>query len=62
MKVNRKVKDIPWMPHPVVPGISIKPLISSKDHNLDVTCMLVTVPVGIGHFRLNRIKVIFTSK
>jgi quercetin dioxygenase-like cupin family protein len=46
MKINRKVEDIPWMPHPVVPGISIKPLISSKEHNLNVTCMLVTVPAG----------------
>jgi quercetin dioxygenase-like cupin family protein len=46
MEVNRKVEDIPWAPHPVVPGISIKPLISSKEHHLNVTCMLVTVPVG----------------
>jgi quercetin dioxygenase-like cupin family protein len=46
MEVNRKVEDIPWTPHPVVPGISIKPLISSKEHHLNVTCMLVTVPVG----------------
>jgi quercetin dioxygenase-like cupin family protein len=46
MEVNRKVENIPWMPHPVVPGISIKPLISSKEHHLNVTCMLVTVPAG----------------
>ncbi len=46
MEVNRKVENIPWTPHPVVPGISIKPLISSKEHGLNVTCMLVTVPVG----------------
>jgi quercetin dioxygenase-like cupin family protein len=46
MKINRKVEDIPWAPHPVIPGISIKPLISSKEHNLNVTCMLVNVPVG----------------
>jgi quercetin dioxygenase-like cupin family protein len=46
MEIVGKVEDIPWTPHPVVPGISIKPLISSKEHNLDVTCMLVNVPVG----------------
>lgn len=46
MKINRKVEDIPWAPHPVISGISIKPLISSKEHNLNVTCMLVNVPVG----------------
>ena len=46
MKINRKIDDIPWVPHPVVTGVSIKPLISSKEHNLNVTCMLVKVPVG----------------
>jgi quercetin dioxygenase-like cupin family protein len=46
MEVNRKVENIPWRPHPVVPGISIKPLISSKEQHLDVTCMLVAVPAG----------------
>jgi quercetin dioxygenase-like cupin family protein len=46
MEINRKVEDIPWAPHPVVPGISIKPLISMKEHNLDVTCILVEVPAG----------------
>ncbi len=46
MQINRKIEEIPWAPHPVVPGVSIKPLISSKEHNLNVTCMLVNVPVG----------------
>ncbi len=46
MEINRKVDDLPWVPHPVIPGISIKPMISSREHNLDVTCMLVNVPVG----------------
>ncbi len=46
MEINGKIDEIPWKPHPVVPGVSIKPLISSKEHNLNVTCMLVNVPVG----------------
>jgi quercetin dioxygenase-like cupin family protein len=46
MEINRKTDDIAWAPHPVAQGISIKPLISSKEHNLNVTCMLVKVPVG----------------
>ena len=46
MAVDRKVDSIPWAPHPVIPGISIKPLISLKEDNLDVTCMLVNVPAG----------------
>ena len=46
MDIKGKVDDIPWAPHPVLSGISIKPLISSKEHSLDVTCMLVNVPAG----------------
>ena len=47
MEINRLVEGIPWIPHPVAAGVTIKPLISSKDHNLNVTCMLVKVPIGI---------------
>lgn len=44
MDITGKIEDIPWAPHPIVPGVSIKPLISKKEHNLNVTCMLVKVP------------------
>ena len=46
MESHRSVKDIPWMPHPILDGIKIKPLITRKDSGLDVTCMLVSVPAG----------------
>lgn len=46
MDITGKIEDIPWVPHPVIPGISIKPLISNKEHNLNVTCLLVNVPAG----------------
>jgi quercetin dioxygenase-like cupin family protein len=46
MDITGKIEDIPWAPHPVIPEISIKPLISKKEHNLNVTCMLVHVPAG----------------
>ncbi|MDA8306708.1 MAG: cupin domain-containing protein [Deltaproteobacteria bacterium] len=46
MEIVRKVDTLPWAPHPVIPGIMIKPLISLKEHKLDVTCMLVNVPAG----------------
>ncbi|UCB50992.1 MAG: cupin domain-containing protein [Deltaproteobacteria bacterium] len=46
MGANRSVEKISWMPHPTAPGVKIKPLISQKEHGLDVTCMLVSVPVG----------------
>jgi len=45
-EINRKVDEIAWMPHPVAQGVSIKPLITSQKHDLNVTCMLVNVPVG----------------
>jgi len=46
MEVYRSVKEMPWMPHPTVQGVTIKPLISEKEHGLNVTCLLVNVPAG----------------
>jgi len=46
MGVKQSVEKISWMPHPTAPGVKIKPLISQKEHGLDVTCMLVDVPAG----------------
>jgi len=46
MEVYRSVEKVSWMPHPLAQGITIKPLISEKEHGLNVTCMLVNVPAG----------------
>ncbi len=46
MEVYRSVEEVSWMPHPTVRGVTIKPLISKKEHGLNVTCMLVNVPAG----------------
>ena len=46
MKAYRSVEGISWMPHPTAKGVKIKPLISEKEHGLNVTCMLVNIPVG----------------
>jgi quercetin dioxygenase-like cupin family protein len=46
MDVYRSVEEVSWMPHPLAQGITIKPLISEKEHGLNVTCMLVNVPAG----------------
>ncbi len=46
MEIYRSVEDVSWMPHPLAQGITIKPLISEKEHGLNVTCMLVNVPAG----------------
>ena len=47
MKAHRLVDGISWKPHPTATGVRIKPMISLKEHNLDVTCMLVDIPAGI---------------
>jgi len=46
MKIHRTAEEIPWIPHPTASGVEIKPLISEKEHGLNVTCMLVNIPVG----------------
>ena len=45
MKVQRSVDNIAWVPHPTAQGVRIKPMISEKEHGLNVTCMLVNIPV-----------------
>jgi quercetin dioxygenase-like cupin family protein len=46
VKADRSVESIPWKPHPTADGVEIKPMISKGEHGLDVTCMLVRVPIG----------------
>jgi len=46
MEAYRSVEEISWIPHPAAQGVKIKPLISKKEHGLNVTCMLVNIPVG----------------
>ena len=46
MEAYRSIEGISWIPHPVAQGVKIKPLISEKEHGLNVTCMLVNIPVG----------------
>ena len=48
MVAYRSVDSISWVPHPTAPGVRIKPIISLKEHGLDVTCMLVDIPAGTG--------------
>ena len=46
MDAYRFTEGIPWAPHPIAQGVQIKPLISKKEHGLDVSCMLVKIPAG----------------
>ena len=46
MEICKSVAEIPWRPHPVAKGVNIKPLVTKSADALDVTCMLVRIPVG----------------
>jgi quercetin dioxygenase-like cupin family protein len=46
MRVYQSADKISWLPHPTVQGVKIKPLVSEKEHGLDLTCMLVNIPAG----------------
>jgi quercetin dioxygenase-like cupin family protein len=41
-----KEEELEWTPHPVQ-GVERKVLISKKEHDVDVTCMLVRIPKGV---------------
>ena len=46
MEICTSVDSLSWAPHPIAEGVQIKPLVTKKDHGLDVTCVLVKVPAG----------------
>ena len=46
MKMHRLVDSLPWLPHQIAQGVRIKPMITQKEDQLDVTCILVEVPAG----------------
>jgi len=46
MEVCKTVADISWRPHPVAKGVTIKPLVTKSEDDLNVTCMLVKIPAG----------------
>lgn len=47
MDICTKVDGLTWAPHPIAEGVKIKPLVTKKDHDLNVSCILVKVPAGI---------------
>jgi quercetin dioxygenase-like cupin family protein len=46
MEICKTVDKISWRPHPVAKGVHIKPLVTKNEDGLNVTCMLVNIPVG----------------
>jgi quercetin dioxygenase-like cupin family protein len=47
MEVCLNVNAQPWDPHPLAAAVSIKPLVTKRDHELNVSCILVKVPAGV---------------
>jgi quercetin dioxygenase-like cupin family protein len=47
MEICTQVDNQAWEPHPLANGVEIKPLITKRDHDLNVSCILVKVPAGI---------------
>lgn len=47
MDIYTKVDGLNWDPHPIAEGVKIKPLVTRRDHDLNVSCILVKVPAGI---------------
>ena len=47
MDICTQVDNQSWQPHPLAKGVSIKPLVTKRDHDLNVSCILVKVPAGI---------------
>ena len=38
--------DVKWEPHPQLSGAEVAYLVSRRDENMDLTCMLVHLPPG----------------
>jgi quercetin dioxygenase-like cupin family protein len=47
MEVYTKVENLTWKPHPLAEGVYIKPLVTKKADGLNVSCILVKIPVGV---------------
>jgi quercetin dioxygenase-like cupin family protein len=47
MEVYTKVDELSWDPHPFADDVKIKPLVTKRDDELNVSCLLAKVSVGI---------------
>ena len=47
MDIRTKVDGLTWDPHPLAEQVKIKPLVTKRDHGLNVSCIIVKVPTGI---------------
>lgn len=47
MSIIMKEKDIDWESHPTIKDVEIKPLLTKKDHKINITIVLVCVKKGV---------------
>ena len=47
MEIYTKIEDLTWKPHSLSAGAQIKPLVTKRDDDLNVSCILVKIPPGI---------------
>ncbi|CAB1063056.1 hypothetical protein D1BOALGB6SA_7839 [Olavius sp. associated proteobacterium Delta 1] len=47
MEICTEVDNLFWDPHPLGEGVKTKPLVTKREHDLNVSCILVKVPAGI---------------
>lgn len=47
MEVYSNVDNLSWQPHPFAEGVKIKPLVTKRDDDLNVSCILVNIPAGV---------------
>jgi quercetin dioxygenase-like cupin family protein len=46
MEVCKTIDNLSWRPHPIAEGVNIKPLATRSEDDLNVNCMLVSIPPG----------------
>jgi len=47
MSIVRKEKEIDWGSHPTIKNVEIKPLLTKKEHETNITVVLVSVKKGV---------------
>jgi len=47
MNILTKVDNQDWEPHSLAGGVHIKPLVTKREHGLNVSCIPVRIPAGI---------------
>lgn len=47
MPANKRVEDVAWENHPLVPEVKIRKLLTKDASGADLTCLQINVPAGV---------------